>query len=89
MTQAAPTLYPEELALARHALGLHGNRISYRNRYHCDPDYLAGRIWRGLVSKGLAEETKLRASYSVFRLTRTGAEASLAPGEKLDPEDFP
>ena len=86
------TLNDHERELARHALGLKdGRKQSYRNHYVVDAgeDHAA---WLGMVERRLARR---RAGNSItgvmdrFWLTRAGAEAALAPGEKLDPEDFP
>ena len=75
---------PEQIKMARHALGLEdGRKVSYRNRYFAGgPPTEAA--WNDLVAKGLAERTSL-----CFHLTEVGAKAVLLAGERLDPEDFP
>lgn len=79
---------PEQIELARHALGLpNDRRRSYRNRY------LAGGPspeWSGMVDAGMAErgETCSRGM-TWFWLTRAGAQAVLKRGERLCSEDFP
>lgn len=89
MTTIAPTLTAEERDLARHALGLGGRRrVSYRNHFVCDTD----PTWESLVARGLAtvrRSAEACGGMHTYRLTRAGAEAALAPGERLDPEDFP
>lgn len=89
MHTAAAVISPEERDLARHALGLRGRRrVSYRNHFVCDTD----PTWEGLVARGLAtvrRSVEACGGMHTYRLTRAGAEAALAPGERLDPEDFP
>ena len=79
---------PRQRELARHALGLpNTSRRSYRNRFLTGgacPD------WRALEAAGLAEAGKTDdLGRAWFWLTRAGAEAALAPGERLCSEDFP
>ena len=88
------TLNDHERELARHALGLtNGRKQSYRNVYVVGYEDDSGNhaTWRGLVERGLAlrGENLVDGGMDCFWLTRAGAEAALAPGETLDPEDFP
>lgn len=78
-------LTPEQLPLARHALGLPNDRgRSYRNRYHVSGgDRQAA--WIAMVDSGLATREGSRG----FSLTEAGARAALKPGETLCLEDFP
>jgi hypothetical protein len=81
---------PEQLDLARHALGLGvRNRRSYRNRYVGEEP-----AWREMVAMGAARVKEARGSeltggMPFFWLTRDGAKSALRPGESLDAEDFP
>lgn len=84
---------PEQIELARHALGLpNKRRRSYRNHFVAGEghnDYVA---WCDMVEKGLARGKKgsqLTGGDPVFWLTRLGAERVLRKGERLCPEDFP
>lgn len=77
-----------ERHLARHALGLTGRRrTSDRNHFVAatHPE------WERLVEAGLATVRRSAepGGMHTYRLTRAGAEAALAPGERLDPEEFP
>jgi hypothetical protein len=82
---------PDQIKLARHALGLpNRQKRSYRNRYHAagsHPD------WSEMVAAGLATATPIASErmpdYTAFALTHRGAEMVLRKGEKLDSEDFP
>lgn len=82
---------PEQIRLARHALGLPNNyRRSYRNRFCANNRSGDYAEWRAMTDAGMA----LRLPWGwnggdFFCLTRAGAEAVLQRGEKLDPEDFP
>lgn len=84
---------PEQIELARHALGLpNKRRQSYRNHFVAGeghPDYVN---WCDMVGKGFARGKKgsqLTGGDPVFWLKRSGAEKALKRGERLDPEDFP
>jgi hypothetical protein len=83
-SEAMP-MTPAQLPLARCALGLpNQERLSCRNAAFArgaEPDE-----WRAMVEAGEARPGK-HAGW--FHLTRAGAEAALAPGETLNPEDFP
>jgi hypothetical protein len=76
---------PEQIKLARHALGLDNPDAkgrSYRNRY-----FVSGfghSEWDKMVRAGNAEFIR-----NTYHLTRSGALAVLQDGERLDPEDFP
>lgn len=83
---------PEQIELARHALGLDDRRKqSYRNRFCAGPGHDDYAAWVAMVADGNAEQhkSKLYAGDSMFFLTKAGATAALRPGETLDPEDFP
>ncbi len=86
-------LTPRQRELARHALGLNGERkSSYRNRFVAGPGHDDHPEWMRLCRKGAAERRTARAvlgGSDLFWLTRQGAEAALNAGETLDPEDFP
>lgn len=79
--------------LARHALGLNGQRKqSYRNRFVADPGHDDHPEWMKLCRKGAAGMRTAHAMLGrsdLFWLTRQGAEAAMNAGETLDPEDFP
>ncbi|QEX18535.1 hypothetical protein FRZ44_38420 [Hypericibacter terrae] len=84
---------PDQIELARHALGLtNGRRRSYRNHFvtgEGSHDYAA---WQAMVAAGEATRTKgnaITGGDDLFRLTKIGAVAALKRGETLDPEDFP
>lgn len=81
---------PEQQKMARHALGLDGERRrSYRNRYSASPGSPQEDAWNDLCRRGLAERRDHSDKLVDFFLTREGAEAALIEGEILDPEDFP
>lgn len=79
--------------LARHALGLpNTRRQSYRNSYYAVPGSPTHAEWLAMIAAGdaaFAPFIEGRTASTGFCLTRQGAEAALAPGESLDPEDFP
>lgn len=86
---------PEQIELARHALGLDGRKkVSYRNHFVTGPgpgnnDHTQ---WTAMVESGDAVKRKgspLTGGDDLFRLTPQGARASLRTGERLDHEDFP
>lgn len=82
---------PEQLDMARHALGLpNRSRRSYRNRYFANKDGAGDRVWQGMVAAGEAE--KVRSDSAVtnrYQLTHKGALAAIHEGERLCREDFP
>lgn len=89
MTSPIP-LTPEQLRLARHALGLPNDRSqSYRNRYCAGVPSSARNHWLALEAAGLAFSDAVEGQRQFFALTRTGAEMALERGETLDLEDFP
>lgn len=82
-------LTPNQLRLARHALGLPNDRNrSYRNRYYVSPGGPAMRDFMAMQKGGLAVIESDGANAFCY-LTRAGAEVALEPGESLCPEDFP
>lgn len=86
---------PSQITLARHALGLpNKRRQSYRNHFVAGLGHDDYADWMAMVAAGLAwrrdgSKSQLTGGDDLFRLTRAGAEAALAPRERLDPEDFP
>ncbi len=82
-----------QVALARHALGLDGQRRrSYRNRYVVDAGCPDHDHWMAMVAAGLARVRKSiswMGGMDIFWLTREGGEAVLQKGESLCSEDFP
>jgi hypothetical protein len=82
----------QQKELARHALGLTRNRVSFRNHFvtgEGGPDHA---IWMEMVAAGQATRragNELTGGDDLFRLTRVGAGAALNPRERLCPEDFP
>lgn len=87
-TDTPTTLTADEHRLARHALGLpNRHRRSFRNHFVA----ATHEGWERLVSAGLAvvHRSSEVGGMHTYRLTRAGAEATLDPGERLDPEDFP
>lgn len=84
---------PEQIQLARHALGLgNGRRISYRNHFVTGPGHSDHDNWIAMVAAGEAIRRKgsaLSGGDDIFYLTPTGARAAVKQGERLDPEDFP
>jgi hypothetical protein len=89
MSDSTPTtaMTPEQLRLARHALGLPNNLMrSYRNRF-----LAAGQSeleWREMVHRGHAKLGAGTNTGTWFSLTLEGARAALSPAETLDREDF-
>lgn len=84
---------PTQRRLARHALGLPNEaNCSYRNRYTAPNSDISesNMAWLEMVGLGLAERgpKALTQYFCFYRLTRTGAELALDPGERLDEEDF-
>lgn len=81
---------PEQLKIARHALGLpNDRRHSYRNRYAATVGSKQEAAWDAMVAAGHAERGDSVNVLSYFHLTLAGARASLEPKETLDLEDFP
>lgn len=82
---------PEQLDMARHALGLpNRQRRSYRNRYFANKDGAGDRAWQGMVANGEAEHLRTKSAVTHrYALTPKGARAALREGERLCQEDFP
>lgn len=84
---------PEQIELARHALGLNlRNRRSFRNRFVAGPLHDDYEDWMAMVAVGDAKvqvPPKGLGGDSFFYLTEQGARKALAKGESLCPEDFP
>jgi hypothetical protein len=82
----------QQIALARHALGLPNNRKrSYRNHFVCGPGHTDYENWQQMVANQEAKRrigSSLSGGDDVFWLTCKGALLALHAGEKLDPEDF-
>lgn len=88
---------PRQIALARHALGLHAScLVSRRNAAISHPERDDFVEWERMVADGTAvkgravegTEWGMLDGSRIFHLTRSGAEAVLLPGERLDPEDW-
>lgn len=83
---------PEQIELARHALGLTRQKQSYRNYFCAGPDHSDHAEWMKMVSEGDAivrgDTLGMRRGDNLFHVTRAGAEKALQPGETLDPEDW-
>lgn len=84
---------PEQIELARHALGLDGRRkVSYRNHFVTGERTRDFPHWIAMVESGDATRRagpELTGGDDLFRLTAKGARAALRRGERLNPEDFP
>lgn len=79
--------------LARHALGLDGNRKrSYRNSFVTGRGTSDHSFWLGMVEDGDAIRIEGRrlpfGGDDLFVLTTIGASRALRDGETVDPEDF-
>lgn len=85
----------EQLALARHALGLpNQHKKSYRNRYYIHESHEDCAHWNVMVEEGFAAKHLLKTDIAgrwdiLYTMTFKGAQLSCKPGECLDPEDFP
>ena len=83
---------PEQIKLARHALGLPNKRkISYRNHFVTGDGSGDYADWNAMVDAGMAKvrrNVEMYGGADYFRLTIDGAKAALAKGEKLSAEDF-
>ncbi len=67
----------KERDLMRHALGLtRGEQVSTRNSFVTDSDGDDGKIWEGLVSRGLATKDNSRShifgGMTVYHVTESG-----------------
>lgn len=83
---------PYQTELARHALGLNRQRVSYRNYFVAGPGHVDYAQWMDMVEKSVATRRPgglgTCAGDFIFSLTRAGAEAVTRPGEKLDLEHW-
>lgn len=80
---------PEQIELARHALGLPNKRnLSYRNRYYASEGNPNHIHWCDMVAAGLARG-KVEGRTTLFWLMAAGAIAAIKKREALDPEDLP
>jgi hypothetical protein len=81
---------PSQLKMARHALGLDGERRrSYRNSYVASLGSPIEGEWNDLCRRGWAVRGKDRKGMVGFCLTPEGAQLALVGNEILDTEDFP
>lgn len=84
---------PQQIELARHALGLgNGRKVSYRNHFVTGPGHQDYIDWQDMVASGMATHRKggaLTGGDDIFYLTNKGATAALKRGERLCAEDFP
>lgn len=84
---------PQQIDLARHALGLpNKRRQSYRNHFVAGPGHSDYTDWEAMVAAGEARKhpaSALTGGDAMFTLTAIGAKAALRGRERLDPEDFP
>lgn len=89
--EAAAKMTPNQIDLARHALGLRdGIKKSYRNYFVAGTYHDDYPEWMAMAANGFAIQSDGRKNGDyTFWLTPAGATAALKPGEKLDPEDFP
>ena len=89
---SAAVMSPEQLRLARHALGLpNARRRSYRNRFFASPGGFTHAVWMDMVAKGWAGREGPDANHSkldFFWLTRDGAGLAKKQNEDLCREDF-
>lgn len=86
-------LTDKQRGLARHALGLDGQRrVSYRNHFVAGPGHDDYVDWKGMVEIGAAIRkpgNALTGGDEIFYLTWAGANAAKRKTERLDTEDFP
>lgn len=85
---------PEQIALARRALGLPNEKnVSYRNTFVGGRGHPNWDDWTVMVLNGEAiQHDGAKVPFGgddLFKLTGRGALAALQTGEKLDREDFP
>ena len=84
---------PQQIDLARHALGLpNWRQESYRNHFVAGPGHPDYADWEAMVTAGEARKhpaSALTGGDVMFTLTTVGAKAALRAAERLDPEDFP
>ena len=82
----------DQLTLARQALGLpNPRRQSYANHFVAPPRGEALEAWGEMIRADLAicRTGSAETGPATFALTRAGADRALAPGERLNPTDFP
>lgn len=80
---------PSQRKMARHALGLDGERRrSFRNRYFAPTGSPVEDEWNDLCRRGLAQRDRELEQMVGFSLTLEGATEAIDEGELLDPEDF-
>lgn len=84
---------PHQIDLARHALGLTKQRMSYRNYFTAGRSHGDYADWMAMVEAGYAmRRDGANLSFGgddLFHMTEAGAKRALRPGETLDREDFP
>ena len=84
---------PEQIKLARHAIGLPNKRkTSYRNHFVTGEGSGDYADWNAMVDAGMAKvrrNVEICGGDDYFRLTIEGAKTALAKDEKLSAEDFP
>ena len=84
---------PQQITLARHALGLPNRQnTTYRNRYSAGKGHASHPTWEQMVKAGAATATRHAGGLGgqdTFSLTLAGAKAALQAGESLCAEDFP
>lgn len=84
---------PQQITLARHALGLPNiGNVSYRNRFCAGKGHAHHPKWEAMVKAGVATVQRHAGGLGgqdTFSLTQAGAKSALQPGESLCPEDFP
>ena len=90
---AETVMTPEQIELARHALGLPNPvRRSYRNHFFTGPGTTDHPAWEAMVAAGLAKKRNggsLSGGDDVFWLTKAAAVKAVKRGERLSSEDFP
>lgn len=81
---------PEQIELARHALGLNRGKVAYRNHFCAGPGHVDYPQWADMVAAGDAVERvptghdNSYAGNSIFFLTNQGIAKVLRPGESID-----
>lgn len=83
---------PNQIELARHALGLpNSERRSYRNYFTAGPTHSDYADWMAMVAAGdaITEKRDGFGGDSLFWLKEAGARKALLPGETLDVSDYP
>ncbi len=84
---------PQQIALARHALGLpNKHRQSFRNWFVTSDGCADFLEWEAMVKDGLARRRGPMEVFGgdyLYHLNRSGADAALKDGESLSREDWP